>query len=513
MKVAAPAGIAIVAAHVAAFVLLAPLAEGTELSVYQPLVPLAAETWTADGHVPDAIADRVTSALDRAGPGLRRKRWSVTYRGGFERTVGATQLVGPFQQPDNTACSGRIVLGQRMLDSIAPVVQRVVDFQLQNTDEFGIGKYVRTEPVTLRWARFDTQLQDASLLGDGAPHGYIRATMTIVYSRVSLPVVVVIVPEPADRRMEFRVTAHVDVAFGNRALDWLGNRLPLDTIASHIANRQLSDAITPSLAPPPPFRLDEKSSGQELRFLYCNAPVEIVDGAYGALPFGVEIRLLGGAREILPPHFPRAAPRSPDANTLLAIDLDLDALNAMLYELWRTGWLDTRLADIGLDRKFNTDPIVTEYLSVRLSPLKLALPPVIEPDGDKLRLAADARVTIGTDPTDARQLTIGRVYGSLALHVGVQPSVDLGALELACEREAYMLVPCYADLVAALADRGDAFHGALTDAFTSLLDTIFVERHVDTGFAEIAIHRATPSLEPGALGIHLELDASVVQTR
>ena len=212
---------------------------------------------------------------------------------------------------------------------------------------------------------------------------------------------------------------------------------------------------------------------------------------------------------ILPVAYPLPA-ASPVATRSLGIDLDVNALNAILYELWRTGWLDKRLAEVGLDRRFNMDPTVTEYLTVRLSPLRLALPPVIEPAGDHLRLAADARVNLADGTT-----TVGRVWGALDFHftdtLGV--ATHLGALELACERTPTTLVPCYADLVSALADRGGDFDGALTTAFAKLLSDIFVDRRISAGDlpVELQIHGVRPSLATGARGLHLDLDAKLVE--
>jgi len=330
----------------------------------------------------------------------------------------------------------------------------------------------------------------------------------------------VLVPEQVDAatKLHFRAALHADVTFDNRAAQWLGDKLPLDKLATRIASHELDDLLVTTFAPPPPFPIDEH---QELVFTYCKDPVEIIDGAWGALPFAIAFSRLPSAPDILPPHFDHAPPRMPTADTIAAIDLDVDALNAMLFELWHTGWLDRQLATVGLDRRFNSDPIVTEYLSVRLSPLRLALPPVIEPAGDHLRLAADARVAIGEDPLDARRVTLGRVYGALDFRIGDRLALDvkLGALELACERSpgpaSTTLVPCYADLVAALADRGAEFHGALTTAFDHILTAIFVDRHLATGElpAELTIHRATPTLAPGGRGLHLELDATLIQTR
>jgi hypothetical protein len=67
MKLHAPAGIAIVAAHLAAFVALADRSAGTELQVYLPYVPLVSPHLSLPGEVPDALAGRVTIDSDGAG--------------------------------------------------------------------------------------------------------------------------------------------------------------------------------------------------------------------------------------------------------------------------------------------------------------------------------------------------------------------------------------------------------------------------------------------------------------
>ena len=484
-------GLAIVAAHAVGFVALAARSGGTELVVDAP--PLVAR--------------------DGGPPGLRRVRHSVTYRGGYTREVGATQLVGPFQDPAAPACSGRVVVGQHLLDELAPTMTRTIDRELHGEDIFPVGKYQRVENLSLRWARLEAHFASDLFVGF-APNGYVRVSATIVFDRVSVPLVVALVPERAGH---FRIAARAELAFDNAFLQWVSDKLDVDKLATRLARRQIDDVLATTLAPPPPFELPD---GQTLRFTYCDAPVEISDGVYGALPFAVAIGRLGN---VLPPHL--ATAHAPPSATTLAIDLDVDALDAMLFELWRTGWLDRRLADVGLDRRFNTDPTVEEFLSLRLSPIRLALPPVIEAGPhDSLRLAADARVAIA----DGDTVTTGRVDGALDFRFGgtsVDPAgqarpaplqigpvgVELGALELSCERPPTSLVPCYGDLVAALRDRGAEFQGALTDALGKLLANVFVDRHLGAPGvpAELVIRGVVPRLVGGA--VHLELDAGLLQ--
>jgi hypothetical protein len=485
------AGIAIVAAHLAGFAWLADRSRGRELAISAP------------GPV-------VASAPD--GPGLVHRRWAEHYRGGFTRSVGATQLAGPFQDPAAPACSGRVVVGQRMLDQLAAVMRREIHRQLVGTSVFPVGDYKRVKALSLRWVT-----------------GAARVTATIAFARVDVPVTVTLTPRRKGDTLSFAIAAEADLDFDNRVLQWVSDKVGADKLATRVAREQVArsgfagprsaleesaevidDVLVTTLAPPPPFEL---SHGQTLQFVYCDGPIEIVDGSHAALPFAVRIATLAGSPDVLPPRFATGSRVTPTADTLLAIDLDVDALNALLYELWRTGWLDARLAEVGLDRRFNTDPIVTEYLSLRISPPRLALPPVVSPAGDAgWQLAADARVAIA----DGTRTTTGRVFGALAFRFAGAPStelsprVDLGALELSCERDATTLVPCYGDLVATMRDRGDEFQGALTEAFAALLADIFVGRHVGAAGvpAEIVIENARPSLVRGGT-LHLELAAKL----
>ncbi|HTL35150.1 MAG TPA: hypothetical protein VL326_18605, partial [Kofleriaceae bacterium] len=108
MKLAAAIGVLLVALHGAGFYWLAQRSRGEELTVDVSQVHL------------------------EGGPGLVRKHWTKSYRGGFVRDVGVTQLVGPFQDPARPACTGRIVIGQTFLsDQLAPIMMKTIDEQLQ----------------------------------------------------------------------------------------------------------------------------------------------------------------------------------------------------------------------------------------------------------------------------------------------------------------------------------------------------------------------------------------------
>jgi hypothetical protein len=414
------------------------------------------------------------------------------------------------------------VVGQRLLDdghagpgTIARELATSLAAELAGESYFGVGAYERVEGTSLRWAELAAHPDDADMIGS-APHGYVRATTTLVFGRVAIPLVVALVPEPTASELRFRIASRAELAFDNRVAQWLSDKLGGDKLASRLARRQIEGSLLTALAPPPPFELP---GGAKLTFGYCDGPPEIVEGVSGALPFSVAIGSVPHDPRILPPRFGPAPHAALAPGGVLAIDLDLDAANALLFELWRTGLLDRRLAEAGLDRRFNTDPIVTEFLSLRISPPVLALPPVLGTAAhDRLQLFADARISI----LDGGTRTTGRIWGGLDFQFSspaaggpaIAPvGVDLGTLELSCERSPTLLVPCYADLVAALRDRGAEFHGALTTTFAGLLGDIFVDRRVGASglSSDLVIRAASPSVKVanGNGSLHLELDAAL----
>ena len=509
------AGMAVVALHAVAFAWLIHHCHGTELAV------------TA-GLAPPALVDRVV--IDDAdgapaGPGLHRTRWTVRYRGGFTRSVGEAHLVGPFQ--DGKACSGRVIVGQKLLAQLGGAIEKQLEAELAGESIVGAGDYRRVEGFAVHWAELQHHPDDADMIGK-APHGYVAIEATIVFDRVNVPIHLALVPEGPNK---FRLEARAELAFDNRVAQWISNRLRGDKLATRLARRQLDGAIMTTLAPPPPFPIGDH---QALQFTYCDQPPEIVEDAYGALPFAVAI----GGGSVRPPRFGPGPVRVVPKETTLSLDLDLDALNAMLFELWRSGYLDRRLAEAGLDARFNADPTVQEFLSLRISPVRLALPPVISPGSRSesgslqsrpgLRLSAETRVSLIDGGSSApggsaaggqrgsidQTSVIGRVWGGLDFRFDKGSlAVDLGALELSCERTPTTLVPCYADLVGAMRDRGADVHGALTTAFVKLLSEIFVDRSIAIAGmpGELVIRAATPgaTLVPGNATVHLDLDAAL----
>jgi len=525
---ATAAGAALVAAHALALPALLRHFARPELAVVVS-GGAAAPVWTLSGAPPAPLIPRVQVGLDDAGPGtpgpgLHRLRWTVRYRGDFERSVGAVQLVGPFQDPRRPPCTARVVVGQRFLDdghagpgTVAHAVAAALTHELRGLHQFPVGDFTGVHDVTVRWATRAAHPEDRGLLAAGDPAGYARATATIELDRVTVPVVVALVPRLDGDRLRFAVRVRARLDFGNRVFNWLSRELDGDDFATNLAREQLDAGLVAALGPPPPLDL---GAGRTLRFDYCGQPPEVRDDAWAQLPLAVVLGDAVGPDRILPPALGPAPHPAPPPDGTVTLDLDLDAVNAILYELWRTGFLDQELDVAGLDRRFNTDPTVVDLLSVRLSPLRLPLPPVVTARAGGLRLAAEAVVTIG----DGGGAVLGRIWGGLdfafpsapAPAVGVD--VTLGPLELSCAPSPRERVPCYADLVAQLRGRAGDVHGALTRTFAAVLTDLFVDRHVtaDGVPGELVIHSVRTRTVPAAPGspnalVRLELDATLAE--
>jgi hypothetical protein len=525
VKPASIIGLGLVAAHAVAFVAVVPSFRTADLAIEIPAQLIVGPE--PSGTLPAALEDRATHELAGTA-GLRHARYSVSYRGGFTRTVGVSGLVGPFQDPEKPECTGRVVVGQKLLDdgkagpsTIAGELARTLEAEMKGESFVGIGKFEGVAGVSLRWAQVAGHPEDCGTVED-APHGYVRATARLEFDRIDVPIVVALIPQITRDKLDFKIVARAQLELGNSALQWISDKLGGDKLATRLARREIEGSLITALAPPPPFDLP---GGHQLTFGYCDGPPQIIDGHSGALPFSVHIKQVGGTTGVSPVPIlpPRRGPTSHaplPSDGSVAIDLDLDAANALLFELWRVGFLDQQLAAAGLDKRFNTDPIVTEFLSLRISPPVLALPPVLGAGPRGLQLFADARVTIA----DGETKTVGRVWGGLDFGFAkpdgkkVQAApVNLGALELSCEETPTRLVPCYADLVGAMRDRGPDFQGELTNTFAKMLADIFVDQRVGASglSADLMIRGVTPTAvyknDNGSL--HLELDAVLAPKR
>lgn len=480
------------------------------------------------GDVPAALRARVRQRGDELpddAAGLRRWRWRAEYRGGHVREVGASQLVGPFQDPTAPPCGGRITLGQALLDdgaagpgTVAHLVRELLRRELAQQGGFPLGDFSAVRALELRWAERAAHPQDVDLV-PAAARGYLRATAELEFQRVTVPVTLAVIPRVVEGELRVEVTARASLRFGSAVAQWLSDHLGGDRLATKLTRRQLAATLTSSLAPPPPLPLP---GGGELTFRPCDAP-SFVEASHATLPFSVELAPAPGAPQLLPPALGGPVPwrglapppGAPPAPRPIALELSVDALNALLHGAWRAGLLDRQLAGSRLVERFHADPLVATYLSLRLTPPWLSMPPVLAVHRGGLRLAADSALTV----EDGALHTLGRVWSAVQISTGAAggPALraELAELELACEARPRVLSPCYADLVAALRDRAADFSAPLTALLADLVHELFTQRTVGTPElpAELLVRSATPTLsvgeQPGAAALQLTFEVEL----
>lgn len=476
-------GAGVLAGHAAGFTPALRLLDRPDLTV-DVTTPAVAPRFGVAGQLPAGIGERVTIDIDgtplqpgaTVGPGLHAQRWTARYRGDISRSVTTVQLAGPFQDPATPGCSARLAIGQALLDdgaagpgTIAAIAQRELTRALTGVSEFGIGAFKRVKTLALRWATADAHPEDQALLGKaGAPDGYVRASAVVVFDNVEVPLVLAMVPGRGGPKPTFTVKVDAKLDFDNRALQWLSDKLGGNKLATTLVDQRIDELMVTALEPPPPVPLP---GGRTLAFTYCDGPLQIVDGTFGALPVAVVIQPAPGAAAAVLPARRGPATHAPIAATSgVTLDVDLDGLDAILYELWRQGMLDEQLAALGLDAAFNTDPTVAELLSIRISPLRLTMPPALTVRGGQPAIAAELALAVG----DGQAAMPAKVWGAVQLHLGDAPTADLAGFELTCEPRPGHLVPCYGDLVGVMRARAPAAHDMLTASLTGLLDRLFV---------------------------------------
>jgi len=509
-------GVALLAVHAALIpaLITATARPGLRVSWPGELSAATPSTGTVEPGV-DAVMRREGDA-----PGLVVTRYTARYRGGLTRTVAAAQLVGPFQATDDPPCTGRLAVGQRLLDdghagpgTIAAVVRSELTAALTGTEAFAIGKFLRVDGLALRWVGlfdvpFESGMFPARALRAPVPGGYLRGEATVVFQRLKAVVVFGLVPRTEGGTLGFTTGLQVHLAVDNRALGWVADRVGADRIATRFAEGRLDTALLAALGPPPPLPLP---GGRMLVVELCpDRGVEIATDRYAAL--AMRWRLTAPTGEIRPPRRGPVAWPAPRADATVTFDLDLDGMNGLLYELWRTGFLDGVLDELDLHGRFNRDPTVASFLTLRLSPLRLALPPVLAPaPPDRLRLGLVVAVNLADGAAVTAATALGLLDVALPASDRIATDIGLAGLELTCHPHPHQLVPCYGDLVAAVRDATGDTHAQLGAALSTVLTELFVGRTLAAvgAPATLQIERARAATLVGATAVRLELDARI----
>jgi hypothetical protein len=493
-------GIALFAVHAAALPLVIKTCKRDAL-VVKIDAPSSADRLVIDAELPASIGDDVRvelngtlrkKGLGKVGAGMHRVEWSMQYRGGFERRVGWTQLVGPFQAAATAPCSTRVIINQSVLDdgsaspgTIAHMVTTQIETELDGFSQFGIGDFTRVQNVRVLWQSAEQLEQSGWMkkmkdpIADGAMvGGWVLVKLTIVFDRVDVPVEVAVVPVISEDELTMAAAIEAKLDVGNRVLQWVADLFRADWFATKIASRELDNAIIETLGAPPPLELP---GGRELRFRYCpHEPIVVVPAEYASLPIVVEFSEKDGLRPIA---LGSVRPREHVKTTApLSIELELDALNALLFELWQSGFLDEQLDAAGVEERFNSEPIVADMLSLRVEDIALALPPTVWHAGASggFKLGAEATLTL----LDGDTPTPGRVFSTVGFHFVGKDTTEIAAklrledLALTCEPVPGELHPCYGDLVDAMRSRSDELHGELTRLFTEYFNKLVLNQQL-----------------------------------
>ncbi len=512
-------GLVLVAVHAGLFSLLLGHCRRDALRIRSD-APAASPTARLEARWPRSLDGRIKTrssagADGRGGPGMHRREWGVRYRGGFERWVGKTQLVGPFQDPRAVPCALRVILGQSFLGgvrslkkpdkgSLPALIAGLVEDEMKGFEQWPLGEFRNVAKLRMRWVAFDDigsrrrQARIRGLAGDGVEvAGILRTTLVLRFEDGKVPLWLAVVPLVADSGLAVRAHVEAEVDFDSRIYQWISDLFDGDELATKAARNELDRALVGAFGLPPPIDLPD---GHRLRFDYCRGePIAVVTGQYASIPLSLVSERDGDFRPVLlgPARrgAPLAVPRPLEAP--VAVEFELDAVNGVLHQLFTSGFLDEKLGEAGLAARFNGDPLVTELLSVRMGRPHLTLPPTVwqSPGGPPdFRLGVEAGLTI----SDGAETTPARIYGTvgIAFATAASPAPSLVAeltldeLALTCEPEPGLLEPCYGDLVAAFRDRAADVHGLLSEKFTALYSDIVMNRRIDLERASFHIDRS-----------------------
>lgn len=508
-------GVVLVGLHAFAFPVLLDRCTTEDLAVRVDAAP-AAHALSVEARLPAGIADRTTVLIDgvpgslagaEPGAGLRRVEWQVSYRGGFDRRAGVTQLVGPFQDRVSPPCSVRLLVGQRFLDdgaggtgTVVHLARDIVHRELTGMDQWPIGKFQRISWMTMRWSE--------------ARGGALEIQVKADFTRGEVPMKLEVVPTLSAGVVMLHAFADANVGLDNRVYQWVADLFDADTIAGATAEEEVSLALRDAFRPPPPVPLP---GGRRLVFDYCpHQGIEVVADRYAAVPMRMMIE--GARGDVLPVSFgPVWQPPIAETTAPLSLEFNLDAINAVLYYLWHSEFLDRELAATGVEARFNTDSAVRDLLSIEIGDIGLALPPVLSlaDSGRAFDFAAETRLTI----RDGATVTPARLYGAVGLDFSgagdehLRANLTLRSLSLTCEPEPGLLRPCYADLVGELSGRADELHQPLSRLFTDKFNQIVLGKQIGSSetLADFHIERAevhTTPVAPTAL-IRVDLFGSL----
>ncbi len=427
-------------------------------------------------------------------PGLHYGQWSTQYRGGKTRSVGHSQLIGPFQDPAAPPCSTFLIIGQSFLDdssegtaasesTLVHVIGKQVRNELRGIDMWPLGEFESMSKLSLRWIRWEPdnkrrpwQQRLSPKQGNSAPQGHLEVEFTAEFEDGKIPLTLKLTPLIEEESLRFEVSVRAELDLDNRLYQWVANRFDGNDRVSKLINGQIRSQLRYLLDKPPPIPL---GNGAFLPLEFCrDTQITFSPKGYVAVPLAIGI-----ADKLPAPPLRKTSgkPSNLPMTTGLAVEIDENGLNAVLHTLWSSSMLDKHLAN-SLVRSFNEQETVKNFLSIRLREAFFHLPPTVTLDSEfTLRAAASAVIEDQDTQTDARiftQINFGLDILEPASETSDAAKLGLRSMELSCLPSAGVLESCYAGLMSQVRANQAPLQDLLTNSFTRLLTQLLTKREI-----------------------------------
>lgn len=451
-----------------------------------------------------------TTANDDGPGGMRRFRASARFGARAPMVIDVPQVVGPFQDVSALPCAVRVTVPPAFIDdgvattaaatagtrpaTVAAMVHYLLEKELSGQAFWPLGEVVSIGRVTIELGDGTSSGADldklaavaAARVNAPADVGSLGVRVTIALGRARIPIRVAVVPYPSDGQLAFAIELRAEIDFDYRVLNWAADLAGADKQLTKIIRKAFDEAIGTVLAPPPALAFGAHS----IDLVYCEQdPVRIRADTGISVRFAVPFTQGKSAQapvqidgDLAPT--PASGSTSPAA-VETSIDVNLDALNALLYEGWRTGTLDRELAAAKIVDAFNDHPLVQSLLSVRALALELELPPILGRgvSKDTLEVAVASTVQLGDDG----RRTTGRLVGAATIAARTPQfsgsaesllEVEVAHASFSCEREVSRWRPCYSLITSAALDNASAIGDAISAALSSWLRELFVDQRI-----------------------------------
>ncbi len=333
-------------------------------------------------------------------PGLHRLTFTALYSGRYERRVGVTVAVGPFEDRERwIPCAARLWIGQDFLDAPGddtPDLARAIEHMLLRrrfTDPCLTGSVVDadvgvywtksglTVTVTMRLNTGDVIRTKAELvLSSRGGHLHVSAPPSSLSASLAGPALT------CAHKKYSRQHAIIAFLFEDRVAKEIQSQADERVLvrSAQMIEQELLAPVREVLLSPRPLQLADSKKAQ-LAVRYGDLHIEYETGALLCLDLraateGHVERIVPGPPRVPLPSLPPLLVRSQS----LRIDLSLRAMNAALDAAWRVGVLD-RL----LNESSATWAELFKDLTVRPTAMAFELPPVIQPG------KAGPEVTVG----------------------------------------------------------------------------------------------------------------------